>query len=184
MTTTAVPLRPVGKSGIVILLLGLLLLMGGAAAWALTLSNMAQIRLETVRAGTGEFALKTDVVLIKYEGKLADGTVFDSAEQAPLDVGGVVPGFSQGLQRMQVGGKYVLHIPAELGYGATASGPIPANSDLTFDVELLDKRSRAEIEAMQRQQQMMQQMMQQQGGAGGAGAPPAGIPGGAIPGGE
>jgi FKBP-type peptidyl-prolyl cis-trans isomerase FkpA len=176
MSTTAVPLRPVGKSGIIILVLGLLLLMGGAAAWALTLSGMAEIRLETVRAGTGVFPTDDDVVLIKYEGKLADGTVFDANEQAPFPVGAVIPGFSQGLKRMQVGGKYVLSIPAELGYGAEAAGSIPPNSDLTFEVEVLDMRSQAEIQAMQQQQQAMQQMMQQQGGA--AGGVPGAVPGG------
>lgn len=177
---TAVPLRPVSKFGIAVLWVGVLLLVLGAAAWAMTLSRLPQIGLQVVQAGTGAFVLADDVVLIKYEGRLADGTVFDSAEQAPLDAGSVVPGFSQGLQRMQVGGKYKLSIPSELGYGSEGaqrpdgSFAIPPNSDIEFDVEVLDKRSRAEIEAMQ---QMMQSMgAGGPGGPGGPGAPPGGAP--------
>lgn len=180
---TAVPLRPVSKFGIAVLWVGVLLLVLGAAAWAMTLSRVAQINLQVVQPGTGAFVLADDVVLIKYEGRLPDGTVFDSAEQAPLDAGSVVPGFSQGLQRMQVGGKYKLSIPAELGYGAEgATRPdgsvvIPPNTDIEFDVEVIDKRSRQEIEAMQ---QMMQSMgAGGPGGPGGPGAPPGGAPGGA-----
>lgn len=176
---TAVPLRPVSKFGIAVLWTGVLLLVLGAAAWAMTLSRVPQISLEVVQAGSGAMILADDVVLIKYEGRLPDGTVFDSAEQAPLDAGSVVPGFSQGLQRMQVGGKYKLTIPSELGYGAEgATRPdgsvvIPPNTDITFDVEVLDKRSRAEIQAMQ---QMMQQMGA--GGPGGPGGAPGAAPGG------
>lgn len=166
MSVTAVPLRPVSKGGIALLWIGLALLVCAGAAWA-ALSNPPQIRLETVRAGSGVHPTDTDVAIINYEGRLGDGTVFDAGEQAPLPVGRMIPGFTQGLKRMQAGGKYVLHIPAELGYGAEGAGPIPANSDLSFDVELVEIRSEAEMRQMMMQQQMMQQMMQQQqGGAG------------------
>jgi FKBP-type peptidyl-prolyl cis-trans isomerase FkpA len=83
---------------------------------------------------------------------------------------------------MQRGGKYKLIIPAAMAYGAqeqknqsTGEVAIPANSDLVFDVELLDFRNQAEIE---QQRRAIQQMQQQLGGArGGAGAPPpAGMP--------
>ncbi len=170
MSTTAVPLRPVSKGGLAILWVGLAMLVIGAAAWAWSLSRVPSITLQTVTAGTGPSPTDGDVALVKYEGKLADGTVFDQAEQAALPVASVVPGFSQGLKRMQRGGSYVLHIPAALGYGATASGPIPANSDLTFNVTLIEFKSEAEVRAMMQQQQAMQQMMQQQG----AGGPPPG----------
>jgi FKBP-type peptidyl-prolyl cis-trans isomerase FkpA len=171
---TAVPLRPVSKSGIAVLWIGVLLLVLGAGAWAMTLSNAAGIDLTTVRAGTGRFPTDTDVAIIKYEGRLADGTVFDAGEQAPLPVGRMIPGFSQGLKRMQVGGKYELEIPSELGYGPQGAGPIPANADIEFTVELLDLKTEAEMQQLMMQQQMMQQMMQQQGGAAGpeGAAPP------------
>ena len=77
-----------------------------------------------------------------------------------MPVAGSIPGFSEALKKMQRNGSYRLCIPAALGYGAQAAGPIPANSVLVFDVDLLDFRSQAEI-------QMMQQLMQQQQ-AGGA----------------
>ena len=95
---------------------------------------------------------------------LKDGTVFDQNPQAGFPVSGVVPGFSEGLKIMQRGGKYRLWIPAELGYGPedqrnpqTGQVAIPGGSELTFDVELLEFKSRAEIEAMQKQMQEMQQ---------------------------
>jgi FKBP-type peptidyl-prolyl cis-trans isomerase FkpA len=91
----------------------------------------------------------------------------------------VVPGFSAGLQAMQAGGKYRLRIPADQAYGAdekrnqqTGEVVIPANSDLVFDVDLLEFKSQEEVMRMMQQQQMMQQL---QGGAGGApGGPPPG----------
>ena len=171
---TAVPLRPVSKSGIAILWIGVLLLVLGAGAWAMTLSATPGISLTTVRAGSGAFPTNSDVAIIKYEGRLADGTVFDAGEQAPLPVGRMIPGFSQGLKRMQVGGKYELAIPAELGYGPEGAGPIPGNADIEFTVELLDIKSEEEMQQLMMQQQMMQQMMQQQGGgaAGPEGAAP------------
>ena len=121
---------------------------------------------------------KADVVLVKYEGKLDDGTVFDANEQAPMQVAQVVPGFSEALTRMKKGGQYKVTIPAQLGYGDRAVGPIPAGSTLHFDVTLLDFRSEAEVRAMQQQMQQMQQqqMMQQQGGSGGPAGPPSDAP--------
>jgi FKBP-type peptidyl-prolyl cis-trans isomerase FkpA len=96
-----------------------------------------------------------------------------------MPVEGVIPGFSQGLQKMQRGGKYRIEIPAAMAYGASeqknqATGEvvIPANSDLVFEVELLDFKNAAEIE---QQRQMIQQMQQQMQGA------PHGGPGGEAP---
>ena len=116
-------------------------------------------------------------MLVNYTGKLKDGTVFDQGERAPLQVDGVIPGFSAGLQHMKMGGKYVLHIPADQAYGPeeksdpqTGEVVIPANSDLVFDVELVDFKSKAEV--MQMQQQMMMQQMMQEGGQPGAAPQP------------
>lgn len=172
MSVTTVPLRPVSKSGLWLMWFGLLALLalGAAFAWHMT----PRIGFEVVKEGTGASPTRADVVLVKYEGKLDDGTVFDANEQAPMQVSGVVPGFAKALKRMQKGGKYKIVIPPKLGYGAMEQGPIPANSTLNFEVELLDFRSEAEVRAMQ---QMMQQMQGGQGAPGGPGAPPPGAGG-------
>ncbi|MBB5706436.1 FKBP-type peptidyl-prolyl cis-trans isomerase [Sphingopyxis panaciterrulae] len=165
MSVTTVPLRPVGKGGLWLLWIGVAALLAIAAgvAWSQTRVN----GFEVVKAGEGPSPTDEDIVLIKYTGRLSDGTVFDQQEQAPLPVAGSVPGFSKALKKMQRGGKYKIVIPPEEGYGEQAAGPIPPNSTLYFDVELLDFRNAAEVRAM------MQQMQQMQGGPGG---PPSDAP--------
>lgn len=84
-----------------------------------------------------------DVVTVHYEGRLADGTVFDSSIKrgTPIDlpVSGVIPGWVEALQLMHEGEKAKLYIPSELAYGEQSPSPlIPANSVLVFDLELLD----------------------------------------------
>ncbi|WP_432767606.1 MAG: peptidylprolyl isomerase [Sphingopyxis sp.] len=179
MSVTTVPLRPVGKGGLWLLWIGIAALVAVAVGFALHMTP--RIGFEVVKEGTGNSPTKADVVLVKYEGKLADGTVFDANEQAPMQVAGVVPGFSEALTRMKKGGEYKITIPPQLGYGDRAVGPIPAGSTLHFDVTLLDFRSEAEVRAMQQQMQQQQQMMQQMQGAPGAPgeAGPAGPPPGA-----
>ncbi|MGB5022024.1 FKBP-type peptidyl-prolyl cis-trans isomerase [Sphingorhabdus sp.] len=77
-------------------------------------------------------------VVVNYRGFLkSDGSEFDSGEGAKFRVTGVIPGFSQGLKLMAPGSKYRLCIPSAIGYGEEGSGPIPANADLVFEVELL-----------------------------------------------
>jgi FKBP-type peptidyl-prolyl cis-trans isomerase FkpA len=92
---------------------------------------------------------------------LKDGTVFDQNEQMPMAVGSVVPGFADGLVQMQRGGSYRLEIPSELAYGAEGGGPIPPNSDLVFEVTLLDFKTQAELDAMIAKQQGAQQGAEQ-----------------------
>ena len=106
-----------------------------------------------LRPASGPKPAATDTVLINYVGYLAaTGAVFDQAMQSPLPVDGVIPGFSQGLQMTARAGVVRLCIPAAMGYGAQASGPIPANSDLVFQVELLDFKTAAELESMRKAQ--------------------------------
>jgi FKBP-type peptidyl-prolyl cis-trans isomerase FkpA len=107
----------------------------------------------TLRAGAGAKPGASDVVLVNYIGYLAaTGAVFDQGMRSPMPVSGVIPGFSQGLQTMARSGVTRFCIPASLGYGAQASGPIPANADLVFQVELLDFKTAAEMESMNRAQ--------------------------------
>ncbi len=171
---TRVPLQPIAKGALAKLWIGV-----GAVALAAAGIAYAtlppHVKVETLKAGTGASPTEADVALINYTGKLPSGKVFDSANGAVLPLQGVIPGFTQALGQMQKGGKYKVHIPSELGYGDKVAGPIPANSDLDFDIELVDFKSRAEIE---QQQRLMQQLQQMQGGAPGAaqGAPGAAPP--------
>lgn len=172
MSVTTVPLRPVSKGGLWLLWIGLAVLVAAAVAFAV--HSTPRIGFEVVKDGTGASPTKADIVLVKYEGKLDDGTVFDANEQAPMQVSQVVPGFSEALTRMKKGGEYKITIPPQLGYGDRAVGPIPAGSTLHFDVTLIDFRSEAEVRAMQQMMQQQQQMMQ--GGPGGPGGPPPSMP--------
>lgn len=90
-----------------------------------------------IKAGKGDKPGGTAKVKINYVGYLkADGTKFDDGQGVEFSLEGVIPGFAQGLQLMQPGGKYRICIPAALGYGEAGTGPIPANADLVFEVEL------------------------------------------------
>lgn len=174
---TRVPLQPIAKGALGKLWLGVAAaaLAAGGLAWA-TLPKGVDI--ETIKAGTGPSPTVADVVQINYKGSLENGKVFDQAERAVFPVEGVIPGFTQALEKMQKGGKYKVEIPAELAYGAqeqrnpqTGKVEIPANSDLVFEIELLDFKSRAEVEAQMRMMQQLQAQMQaQQGGAAPKGA--------------
>jgi FKBP-type peptidyl-prolyl cis-trans isomerase len=91
-----------------------------------------------IKAGKGATPTDTDRVTVNYRGMLkADGSEFDAGKGAKFKVTGVIPGFSQGLKLMQAGGKYRLCIPAAMGYGAEGNGPVPANADLVFEVDML-----------------------------------------------
>lgn len=105
-----------------------------------------------MKAGTGAQPTDNDVTLVNYKGYLAaSGAPFDNAGPVPIPVGRVIPGFAEGLKLMQRGGTYKLCIPAPLGYGDKAAGPIPPNSALVFLVDLIDFKSLAEIQALQTQ---------------------------------
>ncbi len=98
--------------------------------------------VEHLTDGNGPKPTANDVVKVNYRGTLADGTVFDSSAShggpASFPLGRVIPCWTQGVATMKVGGKAKLFCPAATAYGSRAVGPIPANSDLTFEVELLD----------------------------------------------
>ena len=101
------------------------------------------LQYEVVKKAEGAQPKVSDVVSVHYQGSLVDGSVFDSSiergEPVEFPVGGVIPGWVEGLQLMKVGEKYKFYIPSELAYGAQSPTPaIPANSTLVFEVELLD----------------------------------------------
>lgn len=105
------------------------------------------LQYQIIKKADGAQPKPTDVVTVHYEGKLIDGKVFDSSVErgSPIDlpVGGVIPGWVEGLQLMHVGEKVKLFIPSDLAYGAQSPSPaIPANSVLVFDLELLGIKTR------------------------------------------
>ena len=96
---------------------------------------------KVVTEGTGEPVGKDGSAVIKYTGKLIDGTVFDSNDQGiSMNPARVVPGFGEGLSMMKKGGKYVLYIPGNLAYGVDGNpqAGIGPNAMLVFEVEATD----------------------------------------------
>lgn len=91
--------------------------------------------------GTGKQPNAKSTVTVHYEGRLIDGTVFDSSikrgEPVTFKLDGVIKGWTEGLQLMKEGGEYTLYIPAELAYGDKGNPSIPPNSVLVFDVKLI-----------------------------------------------
>ncbi len=191
MSVTTVPIHPIKKGSLTKIWLGVLLIaaialglayvgtqdavVNGATNEQFLAANADEDGVETtasglqykvITPGEGPSPSATDTALVKYEGRLRDGTVFDANEQAPMPVGGVVPGFSEALQLMQKGGEYRIWIPSDLAYGEASPGEqVPPNSLLIFDVTLLDFISAAQMEELRQQ-------MQAQGGMPG-GPPPA-----------
>lgn len=97
---------------------------------------------EVLTEGDGQSPGPRDQVVVNYAGTLIDGTEFDANQGAQFAVNGVVPGFSEALQLMQVGDKFRVHIPSDLGYGdsgpARGNSPIEPGDTLIFEIELLD----------------------------------------------
>src|SRR5262245_55230586 len=111
MSVTAVPIRPIKKGSVLKLWLALIVL--GAASAALAWYGTRSLQYETtasglqfrvIKEGEGPHPTASDVALIDYTGRLADGRVFDSTrgkQPVPMAVTGVIPGFSEGLQMMR-----------------------------------------------------------------------------------
>ncbi len=141
LTPTATPTLPPTATGV----------STGAATGAATASAAGSVittasglKYEEVTVGTGAVAEVGKTVQVRYTGTLTNGTQFDSSVgrtpdyfEFKLGAGQVIKGWDEGIAGMKVGGKRKLTIPPELGYGAQGSGPIPANSTLLFDVELV-----------------------------------------------
>ncbi len=99
------------------------------------------LQYKVIKEGTGKSPVATDKVTVHYTGTLIDGTKFDSSvdrgKPATFGLNQVIRGWTEGLQLMKEGGKYMFYIPAELGYGPRATGNIPPMSTLIFEVELI-----------------------------------------------
>lgn len=187
---TAVPLRPIKKGSLVTLWLGVALVaaVGAAIAYKGTARQVAMaepavdflarnakksgvvstasgLQYEVLEQGAGPKPQPTDMVVVEYEGRLANGETFDASANhggpATLPVGGLIPGWVEGLQLMSPGAKYRFWVPPQLGYGESGAGNgvIPPDSLLIFDVKLLA-------------------VAPQQPGMGGIGMPPQGEIGG------
>src|SRR6188472_53286 len=132
-------------------LASLLVAAGAAATLALPSVALAQaspanpspgLTYKSLRDGTGASPTATDAVRVNYRGTLMDGTEFDSSykrgQPATFPLNRVIPCWTQGVQRMKVGGKAELVCPPELAYGERgAGGTIPPNATLRFEIELL-----------------------------------------------
>ena len=155
--------RPASRGRAARLWLGFLLLIGagiglawlGAGALRGEVTDSG-LQFRTVKEGSGDPITAQDGVLIEYEGRLPDGTVFDTSEgrgPTPMIAGQVIPGFAEALTKMQRGGRYKIRIPSKLAYGSTPppGSPIPADADLEFDVHVVQVVPNA---ALMQQQQM------------------------------
>ncbi|MBT9547797.1 MAG: FKBP-type peptidyl-prolyl cis-trans isomerase [Candidatus Sericytochromatia bacterium] len=105
--------------------------------------NATQMKIEEIKVGTGATPAKGDTVIVHYTGWLTNGDKFDSSKDRnepfsfTLGVGQVIKGWDEGFAGMKEGGQRKLTIPPEMGYGQRNVGPIPANSTLIFEVELI-----------------------------------------------
>ena len=107
-----------------------------------------ELKIEDLVLGSGKAAVKGALITTQYRGWLEDGTEFVSSYsrgkpfQCVIGTRRVIQGWDQGLMGMQVGGKRKLWVPAHLGYGERQVGSIPSNSNLVFEIELLEVLTR------------------------------------------
>ena len=112
------------------------------------------LQYKVITEGSGEPASKDDMVTVRYEGKMIDGTVFDSSYTRNPDTSSfrpdqVIKGWTEALTMMPAGSTWMLYIPQELGYGSRAAGKIKPYSTLIFKVEVvkIEKKQEADKDA-------------------------------------
>ena len=107
-----------------------------------------ELQVEDIQLGDGKVVVKGALITTQYRGWLEDGSSFDSSYergkpfQCVIGSRRVIQGWDQGLMGMRVGGKRKLFVPAHLGYGERQVGAIPPNSNLVFEIELLEVLTR------------------------------------------
>ncbi|CAH0149008.1 peptidylprolyl isomerase [Pseudomonas sp. KD5] len=107
-----------------------------------------ELQVIDLEVGDGKAAVKGALITTQYRGWLEDGTEFDSSYsrgkpfQCVIGTGRVIKGWDQGIMGMQVGGKRKLLVPAHLAYGERSMGAITPNSNLIFEIELLEVLTR------------------------------------------
>ena len=183
---TAVPLRPVGKSGIAALWIGIGVLLAAGIGGAYAVSDKAVmtamppeqflaanakrsgvqttpsgVEYKVITAASGPKPTVSDIAMVDYRGSLINGNKFDASEPGhpvPFPVLGVVPGVSEALTLMPRGATYRFWIPPHLGYGERDHGPIPGNSVLVFDITLheIEHITPEMIQQMEQMQQAQQ----------------------------
>jgi FKBP-type peptidyl-prolyl cis-trans isomerase FklB len=116
---------------------------GASAAGAPVVTTPSGLRYQVLASGPadGKSPTLNDSVTVHYKGTLTNGTVFDSSYErgapATFGVSQVIPGWTEALQLMKPGDQWLLYLPANIAYGPRSMGDIPANSDLVFQVHLL-----------------------------------------------
>ncbi len=123
-------------------LTAVLSLSGAALAQPAAETLPSGVKIQHTTAGTGASPKASDTVKVHYRGTLADGKEFDSSYKrnapATFPLGRVIPCWTEGVQKLKVGGKATLTCPPATAYGAQgAGGVVPPNATLTFEVELL-----------------------------------------------
>lgn len=119
--------------------------------------KLTSLKIEDKKVGNGSALANGDAAYVLYAGSLANGKEFDSNMTAKypfvviVGTGGVIKGWDQGLLGMKKGGRRRLSVPAELGYGNVPSEKIPANSDLFFEIELLDVVKSNELDVVDKE---------------------------------
>ena len=107
-----------------------------------TLPDGLQYKIVSSGPATGSKPHINDEVKVNYEGKLIDGTVFDSSyergQPAAMELKGLVKAWQEAIVKMKPGDVWMLYVPPELGYGAEGQGPIPPGAALIFKIELID----------------------------------------------
>jgi FKBP-type peptidyl-prolyl cis-trans isomerase len=105
------------------------------------ITTASGLQYKVLKQGEGDKPSLNDNVTVHYTGKLLDGSMFDSSEErgepATLSLVRVIEGWTEVLQLMPLGSRYLVWVPSELGYGSQGNGPIKPNSTLVFEMELL-----------------------------------------------